>query len=201
MALNGANLPQGGAKVTVPSWHSPNPLAHSLPMPELAEVDYYRKQWRHGVKQKILAVETSAARVFRGVDLGALRGALAGATLLGSRAHGKQMLFRFSKNAWLGLHLGMTGELRCAPADASRAKHDHLVLRQRDRALVFNDPRQFGRIRFNLGPGEPEWWRKLPPSILSPRFTLSVMKDFLRRHSRAPTKAVLLSQPGFPGVG
>ena len=170
-------------------------------MPELAEVEHYRKQWRHGAKQRILAVETSTARVFRGVDLDALRRALTGATLLDSRAHGKQMLFRFSKNAWLGLHLGMTGELRCAPGNAARAKHDHLVLRQRSRALVFNDPRQFGRIRFDISPSEPEWWRKLPPPILSPRFTLAAMKDFLRRHSRAPAKAVLLSQAGFPGIG
>src|SRR5581483_7603101 len=104
-------------------------------MPELAEVEYFRKQWNHGLGQKILAVEFSGKRVFRGVALPAASAALTGAKLLESRAHGKQMLFRFSGGAWLGVHLGMTGELRVLPPHAPRARHDHLVLRQQRQAL------------------------------------------------------------------
>jgi len=171
-------------------------------MPELAEVDYHRKQWQCGLKQKILALDVHPhARIFRGVDTHVLRKTLTGAVLLDSESHGKQMFFRFSKRGWLGLHLGMTGELRVEPAGYEPGRHDHLVLRQRRRSLVFTDPRQFGRVRFHAGETTPPWRANLPASILSKQFTPSVVTDFLERHGRMALKAVLLMQAGFPGVG
>jgi formamidopyrimidine-DNA glycosylase len=170
-------------------------------MPELAEVEYFRKQWNVGLARKIITVNAPDNRVLRGVDLPLLRKTLTGATLLDSAAHGKQMLFRFSQNAWLGVHLGMTGKLHVTKNDAPTGKHDRLVLRQKENALVFTDPRQFGRILFDVTLEAPAWWQRLPPQILSLNFTLERMGAFLKRHGRAPIKAVLLLQAGFPGVG
>jgi formamidopyrimidine-DNA glycosylase len=95
----------------------------------------------------------------------------------------------------------MTGNLRVEPAGAEILKHDHLVLRQSKQNLVFSDPRQFGRILFHQGKDHPAWWRDRPASILSKEFTVKSAGDFLARHGRAPIKAVLLKQNGFPGVG
>src|SRR6185503_584898 len=132
-------------------------------MPELAEVEFFRKQWNCGLKQKILSIElNSAKRIFRGTDTTALEQTLTGAMFLESRAHGKQMLFRFTKNAWLGLHLGMTGKLRVEKSPCTPLPHDHLVLRQKRQTLIFSDPRQFGRVLFHHGTNEPDWWSKLP---------------------------------------
>jgi formamidopyrimidine-DNA glycosylase len=171
-------------------------------MPELAEVEFYRKQWQCGWKQKILAVDLHPpARILRGVDTKALRKTLAGSVLLSSEAHGKQMFFRFSRNGWLGLHLGMTGKLRVEPSDFVAGRHDHLVLRQRRQSLVFSDPRQFGRVRFHAGETTPPWRADLPASILSSKFNRVAMQRFLQRHGRMALKAVLLMQDGFPGVG
>src|SRR3954467_2781116 len=136
-------------------------------MPELAEVEYYRKQWDCGLRQKVRTVLLHDNRIFRGSDTSAFAKTLADAALRSSETHGKQMLFRFSKNAWLGLHLGMTGELRIEPADFNPQKHDRLVLQQAKRSLVFSDPRQFGRVRFYAGKSTPEWWANLPVSVLS----------------------------------
>ncbi len=130
-----------------------------------------------------------------------LKKVLPGSVLLGSEAHGKQMLFRFSNEIWLSLHLGMTGELRVEPAVFKAGKHDHLVLYQKTRALVFSDARQFGRARFHLGTTAPKWWLDLPASLNSPQFTLAVMARFLQAHRRLALKAALLLQSGFPGVG
>ena len=173
-----------------------------LGMPELAEVEFYRKQWNGGLKQKILSVHLhSAKRIFRGTDTNALEQTLTGATLLESRAHGKQMLFRSTKNAWLGLHLGMTGKLRSEKAQFAPLPHDHLVLRQKKQTLIFSDPRQFGRVLFHRGANEPTWWSKLPAGLSSREFTFSLFKTFMQRHGKAPSKAVLLLQSGFPGIG
>ena len=171
-------------------------------MPELAEVEFYRKQWSCGFDQKIIAVELHPqARIFRGSDTKALQEILTGSLLKDSEAHGKQMFFRFSRKSWLGLHLGMTGELTVKPVDYVGGKHDHLILRQKRQSLVFNDPRQFGRVRFHSGEPTPSWRANLPASILSKEFTQDYMGKFLRRHGRMPMKGVLLMQKGFPGVG
>jgi formamidopyrimidine-DNA glycosylase len=171
-------------------------------MPELAEVEFFRKQWNDGLGQKILSVELhSAKRIFRGANATQIEQTLTGAKFLESRAHGKQMLFHFSNGGWLGVHLGMTGKMRTEKPSFTPGKHDHLVLRQKKQALVFSDPRQFGRVLFHRGPKEPQWWAKLPPGVTSPQFTFDRFNHFLQRHSKAPIKAVLLMQNGFPGIG
>jgi formamidopyrimidine-DNA glycosylase len=111
------------------------------------------------------------------------------------------MLFRFAGDNWLGIHLGMSGKLRVELAGFRAGKHDHLVLQQKARALVFSDARQFGRVRFHHGKDAPAWWQTSRPEIHSDAFTKPVFREFVRRHTRAPIKAVLLLQEGFPGVG
>jgi formamidopyrimidine-DNA glycosylase len=96
----------------------------------------------------------------------------------------------------------MTGELRVEAPGARASNHDHLVLRQRGRTLVFADSRMFGRVRFDVSAGEPpRWWRELPPAILSAGFTADRVRRFLRRRARSPVKSVLLDQSVFPGIG
>lgn len=172
-------------------------------MPELAEVEFFRKRWDLAAAgKKIIAVEAHpSARIFRGADPAAISHTLTGATLLSSEAAAKQMLFRFSHDAWLGLHLGMSGDLLVEPVDYTPKKHDHLVLRTKETTLVFSDPRMFGRVQFHRGKNPPAWWTRIAPSILSPGFTVAAVAAFLRRRSRAPIKAVLLMQERFPGIG
>jgi formamidopyrimidine-DNA glycosylase len=171
-------------------------------MPELAEVEFHRRQWDPGMGHRVESVALhDRTRLFRGIDPPLLRRRLTGAKLVSSEARGKQMIFRFSTDAWLGVHLGMTGALRSEVNFAESGRHDHLVLHQTKQSLVFNDPRQFGRVRFDVGADEPEWWNALPPPLTSRSFTLARLSEFLRRHRRAPMKAVLLRQEFFSGVG
>jgi formamidopyrimidine-DNA glycosylase len=171
-------------------------------MPELAEVEYFRRRWDRGLQQRVLEVRLHAKkRVFRGTDARSLESTLRGATLIRSEAHGKQIVFRFSKNAWLGVHLGMSGELNVESPDSTPGKHDHLVLMQKRQSLVFRDPRMFGRIRFHRGKTAPAWWSAHPPAVTARQFTLQRLREILQRRGRAPLKAVLLMQEFFPGIG
>ena len=171
-------------------------------MPELAEVEYYRRQWDPGLRCTVERVAVhEGKRIFRGEDTARLAQALKGVQLLDSEARAKQMLFRFSRGAWLGVHLGMTGTLKIEPPGYVPEKHDHLVLFQRRRALVFRDPRQFGRVRFHEGKEPPSWWTKLPLPVTSPEFTVELVRAFFRRRARLAVKAALLHQERFPGVG
>lgn len=171
-------------------------------MPELAEVEFFRKRWSAGHGAKVLAVRLHAGKkVFRGCDTALLTRRLTGAKLLGSETAAKQMLFRFSGGNWLGVHLGMSGETRVEPPNYIATKHDHFILVQKAQQLVFNDPRMFGGVRFHHGKTAPAWWTKIAPAVLSPAFTVEAVADFLRRRARTPIKAVLLMQDRFPGIG
>jgi formamidopyrimidine-DNA glycosylase len=183
-------------------------------MPELAEVEWFRKQWDTGRGDKIVDLNLHTGnRVFRGTSTEAVRKNLVGKTFLRSTARGKRMLFQFGGHnpemigarenirSWLGIHLGMTGRIRVEDANYRPDKHDHLVLYQRERALVFNDSRQFGRVRFHHGGDEPNWWKSEVPEIISRRFDRQFVDRFLDRHRKAPIKAVLLMQNGFSGIG
>ena len=179
-------------------------------MPELAEVEFFRKRWSAGHGDRVLAVRLhEGKKVFRGCNPARLRRKLTGARLLGSETAAKQMLFRFSggglsraeSKGWLGLHLGMSGGLRVEPPGYLPTRHDHFILVQRARQLVFNDPRMFGAVRFHAGKTPPAWWTRIAPAILSGQFTVGAVTAFLRRRGRAPIKAVLLMQECFPGIG
>src|SRR6266566_1067716 len=65
-------------------------------MPELAEVEWYRKQWDAGRGEVIVDLGLHARkRVFRGTNARGLRERLRGEKFLSSTARGKRMLFRF----------------------------------------------------------------------------------------------------------
>ena len=171
-------------------------------MPELAEVEFYRRQWDPGLGQKIVRVQLHAQkRIFRGSNTRALAHELTGSRYLRSFAWGKQMLFEFSGGNWIGIHLGMTGKLRVEASGFRPEKHDHLVLFQTKRSLVFRDARLFGRVRFHHGKSAPPWWRAGGPDIASDDFDRNFFDAFLRRHARGPVKSVLLLQNGFAGIG
>jgi formamidopyrimidine-DNA glycosylase len=171
-------------------------------MPELAEVEWFRKQWNPELGHEVVDLRLHARnRVFRGENVAELQQRLIGEELVSSHTRGKRMLFKFSGDTWLGIHLGMTGKIHVESANYSPGKNDHLVLFQGERALVFTDSRQFGRVRFHHGADEPDWWKSEGPEINSPEFDQQFVDQFLDRHRKAPIKAALLMQNGFPGIG
>ena len=171
-------------------------------MPELAEVLYFSRRWLPGRGEKVLRVHLHPAkRVFRGTPTQELLRRLPGERMVSGETHGKQMLFRFGPEVWLGVHLGMTGKLSAEPPHHVPGKHDHLVLYTSNRALVFQDPRLFGRIRFECSRQAPRWWSSLPTPVLNREFSIPRLSEILKKRGRTPLKPLLLLQDFFPGIG
>ena len=97
-------------------------------MPELAEVEFFRKQWDPGIGHVFDRVSVHPkARIFRETPAPTFKKQLAGETLEASHTHGKKWMFQFSNGKWLAGHLGMTGKLFTASSDYKPEKHDHLI--------------------------------------------------------------------------
>ncbi len=151
-------------------------------MPELAEVDFYRRQWVPFCGKKIFAADIHpSARVFRGSAMEPLSSGLVGQSLRASLCHGKQMFLRFSGGTWVRVHLGMTGELRVEAPDHPQGPHDHWMLRLKSASLVFRDPRMFGRIMALPTSDDPTI--RLPPAVNDPRFTEDRVSMLLQKRS------------------
>ena len=171
-------------------------------MPELAEVLYFSRRWRPGLGQRVIRVHLHPTkRIFRGTNPQSLSQALKSQKMISAQTHGKQMMFRFGTDRWLGIHLGMTGKLSAESPDYRPGKHDHLVLYTRTHSLVFQDPRLFGRVRFERSLPPPRWWHSLPPGVLSREFSPARLASIFQKRARTPLKPLLLLQDFFPGIG
>src|SRR2546423_2190011 len=106
-----------------------------------------------------------------------IAGALEGAKIAGVERIGKHIVIELSKtrngqpsanSQWI-VHLGMTGSLLVAPADAEIAKHTHLIARLRSgRELRFVDPRRFGRLAVRQASDGNAWAVGREPLEVSP---------------------------------
>ncbi len=115
------------------------------------------------------------------------------------RRVGKHIVFDLAAHAASGkrqwvVHLGMTGRMLVAPADAEVASHTHLIAKLASgRELRFVDPRRFGRLEVRrtsfAGPGTE-------PLQISRE---ELVQLFHRR--KTPIKAALLNQKLLHGVG
>jgi len=107
--------------------------------------------------------------------------------------HGKFILVELSGGLTLTIHLGMTGSLlwNAEPGPHARAVFDLDAGR-----LVYNDPRQFGRIE--LGSSMPERAARLGPDALE-----AGAEEFAARLAarRGRIKPLLLNQAFLRGLG
>ena len=172
-------------------------------MPELAEVEYYRRRWEPFLGSTVSRVKIHEGnRIFRDCDPVDLARSLPGRKFNEARRHGKRMLFRFGDDGWLSIHLGMAGKLMAEPSpDFELHKHDHLVIYLDNGVLIFRDTRYFGLVGWQLTQAEPSWWLNRGPDLLAANYKWKDLAASITRRKRSPLKSVLLDQDLFPGVG
>jgi formamidopyrimidine-DNA glycosylase len=161
-------------------------------MPEGPEVETVVRTLRPSlVGRRILNAEFGQLRVLRGSPVEIARG-LAGQRVKGIDRYGKFIAIRLERG-FLVVHLGMTGKLL---VNAERTKWTHAIFTLDRGVLIYDDPRQFGRIEFGL---------ELPERVaaLGPEPLEVLLDEFARRlkERKSPVKAVLLNQAVLRGVG
>lgn len=162
-------------------------------MPELPEVETIVRS----VAPRLLGREIRKARFYSRLVLRS-DGAKTAARLRGRRIesvgrHGKFILVELSGGLTLTMHLGMTGSLLW---DAEPGPHARAVFDLDGGRLVYDDPRQFGRIE--LGNSMPERAARLGPDALE-----AGAEEFAARLAthRGHIKPLLLNQAFLRGLG
>lgn len=161
-------------------------------MPELPEVETVVRTLRPAiVGRRIINAEFTGLRVLIG-SARKTANALAGRRVVAIERHGKFISIGLDKG-YLVVHLGMTGRLL---VDGELSKWTHAIFTLDRGSLLYEDPRQFGRI---------EYGDQLPARVaaLGPEPLEVTLEEFARRLKlrRSPVKAVLLNQAVVRGVG
>jgi formamidopyrimidine-DNA glycosylase len=157
-------------------------------VPELPEVEtVVRTVAPHLTGRLILSAEFTSRHVTPG-NRAKLSAHLAGRRIESVRRRGKFILITLDQGAF-SIHLGMTGRLLIS---GKRAEHTYAVFTLDDGLLLYNDPRQFGKIEWN-----PRRVDRLGPEPLE--ISLEEFRARLRRKARI--KSLLLNQSFLAGLG
>lgn len=163
-------------------------------MPELPEVETVTRSLRPYLDGRVIrSAEFRQVRVLRGnPDEMARR--LAGRRILRLERRGKFIMMHLGPGGGIfTVHLGMTGKLLVG---GEIGKHTHAIVQLDRGVLIYDDPRQFGRL---------EWSEGVPRSVakLGPEPLLVEFDEFWRKlHARkTKIKALLLDQKFLGGVG
>jgi formamidopyrimidine-DNA glycosylase len=176
-------------------------------VPEILEVEMYRRGAAATVGRTIEAVETPDDWFLKGIDARSLAEALVGAKVRSADRIGKLMMLDTSAGR-LGLRFGMTGRLVIdgepviAALEYSSSRLDPAWVRfglrfrggGRDgaKSLDINDPRRLGGVEFDPDVGSlgPDAWAVDEAALV----------DLFGRY-RVAVKALLLNQSRLAGLG
>jgi formamidopyrimidine-DNA glycosylase len=170
-------------------------------MPELPEVETIRRHLAPHVEGRTLArLDILDPRWSRPLAPRELSDALEGRRVERLGRRGKYLVWELAGEAYLLVHLRMTGTLLLDPEAPA---HNRVWFELSDgRRLAFSDPRRFGTGELALGEDARDAFfaQRLGVEPLEDGFTAEHLHA-LARGSRAPIKAFLLDQKRVAGVG
>ncbi|CUH39713.1 Formamidopyrimidine-DNA glycosylase [Jannaschia seosinensis] len=137
-------------------------------MPELPEVEAYRRRIEQG------ACHRTIAAVERGDDTSHVdlpgpkdRARLDGHQFTKARRHGKLLFAGSASGPWVALHMGMAGSVRVYDADDGTPDYARLIVTfEGDRRMAFRDPRKFGWVKVIDDPDAEIASHELGPDVL-----------------------------------
>lgn len=160
-------------------------------MPELPEVETIRLQ----LDKLLPGKKIQEIKIINTGSFSGNKSLLIGKTILSVDRFAKILVFNFSSNLFMGVHLKMTGQLLI---NSSEDKHTRVILRFNDGdSLNFRDIRKFGWMRIvkNLA----DLWKNLGPDALNDLNFTTFCKILSR--SKKPVKTLLMDQNKIAGVG
>ena len=172
-------------------------------MPELPEVETIRRQLAPVVEGRELTnLDILDPRWCLPLEPGAVRDALEGRRVERLGRRGKYLVWELEDDAFLLMHLRMTGVLLLDPPPDAPYVRVRLVLDGGAHEIRFCDPRRFGTGEIAIGTAARDAFfaPRLGLEPLSEELTGAALRT-MARGRRAPIKAFLLDQRRVAGVG
>ena len=172
-------------------------------MPELPEVETVRCQLARSLTRATFeAVIRIEPAMLRDCTPEEVRSELPGRQIASVDRHGKFMILPLSGDAFLTLHLGMTGHMLIDPVESR--PHTRFLFALRDETgqtkhLEFRDIRKFGRLHLTFGGPAPRL-DLLGPDAWCDDWDEGYLRQRLAGRT-APIKAFLLDQRHLAGIG
>jgi formamidopyrimidine-DNA glycosylase len=170
-------------------------------MPELPEVETVARDLRPLITgATIVDATTLWARTLRESTPEAFATGVAGRRIEGVSRRGKQVVVSLDGNAFLTIHLKMTGQIFVVRQGAPDDPYVRLVLELEDgREIRFRDIRKFGRVGLYLA-AQDDPFATTGPEPLSDAFTVAAFRRRIRGR-KGRLKPLLLDQSFIAGVG
>ena len=180
-------------------------------MPELPEVETITRSLRPElIGQTILSADIRWAKTLASPTPSEFKKRIKGQKISAVSRRAKFLILQLSTDTIL-IHLRMSGELAVESGGYQPKKHDRLILTLnpssvlqgerlgvREKHLVFNDARKFGRVWLTTNPDEV--LGKLGPEPLDPAFSSGILFQHLNSH-QSRLKPLLLNQNFIAGLG
>jgi len=169
-------------------------------MPELPDVEGFRRVAEHAAGQQLTDIEVHDSQVLRGIRPQQFRKSLRGAEFGEPWRRGKWLLLPTAAEfPQVALHFGMTGSLLWCARDAEPHKHDRVVFGFADGQLRYRDMRKLTGLHLVRGRAElDELLGELGPDALD-----ASAADYRARlaGSRRSVKSALMDQEVLAGLG
>lgn len=179
-------------------------------MPEITEVETYRRVAAEAVGASIAAIHVDDERLARNSTAAGLGRALTGATITGAERHGKWVWLTTDAASDLLVHFGMTGSFHVHSAASQRGEDDHPTADEHEfdhvrvdlddgRCLALHMPRTFGGVWRISGAAHRE---EITDALGVD--AIEVDGDDLRERlgdSRGGLKSMLMDQSKVAGLG
>ena len=169
-------------------------------MPELPEVETVVADLRPLITgATIVDATTLWARTLRGISPEAFAEGVAGRRVESVSRRAKQIVVHLSGDAFLTIHLKMTGQLFVVQQGWTEDPYVRLVLDLDDgREIRFRDIRKFGKVGLYVAADDP--FAAIGPEPLADTFTVAAFRKRLRGR-KGRLKPLLLDQSFIAGIG
>lgn len=166
-------------------------------MPELPEVENYRRIASRAFGKRVRAARLKNPKVVSGIAPSRLTAFLTGRTLRGAARHGKHLFLTFGRGPWLALHFGLSGGLSYEERRAPR-KGGALSLEFADGSALHYGA-LFGRLGLVGSPEEHARDLGLGPDALA--VSRADFERIAAARAAFPAKALFMDQRNLAGVG
>ena len=181
-------------------------------MPELPEVEVVTRSLKKTIKNRKIIKIIVNNRNLRFKLIKNFESILKNKIVKNIKRKSKYIIFDFSNNFYLILHLGMSGTLHI-PSNKNITnlsfysnpilpkKHNHIIIEFDNIKLIYNDPRRFGYFKVLKNKYEfDSYFTRIGPEALDKSFNLKYLKDKIKNRKKN-IKNFLLDQKIVSGIG